>query len=36
VCTSALLVAQRDADPKVVEKVQTLLRDERERIVKAR
>jgi TRAP-type uncharacterized transport system substrate-binding protein len=36
VCTSALLVAQRDADPKVVEKVQTLLRNDRERIVKPR
>ena len=36
VCTSALLVAQRDADPAVVDKVQTLLREDRERIVKPR
>ena len=36
VCTSALLVAQRDADPAVVEKVQNLLRDERDKIVKRR
>ena len=36
VCTSALLVAQRNADPKIVEKVQALLRDGLERIVKAR
>jgi len=36
VCTSALLVAQRDADSAVVKKVQNLLRDERDKIVKRR